>query len=553
MILSLVLFLSIFALPFKANAAATNDIVLKYMAGFDNHDYSKDYRSNGEIVSYETKDIGITWLKFQVESKLIGVQVLVQTHIRGYGWVNWLDVTKPGHETTVNGGLEAIRVKLVGAPANYHVQYQALVQGIGWQSWVQDGEVAGTTGKSKKIEAIRFTIVKSPDSDLKNKNENVEVNYDSHVQDIGWTQYVSDGESTGTVGQSKKIEALHIKLLNAPSNMKIKYQTHVQNIGWQKWVQNGQLAGTTGKNLRVEALRISLENTPPGYHLEYQAHVQNIGWQKWVRDGQIAGTVGKGLRVEALRIRIVSDSLYKFNIDNASYNPDNRNIDISGWALSKNGIKKVEVIIENNTYPLEKVSRPDIYDSFPEYNDKNSGFSLSITNPKVSGGYTDATINITENSGKVNTITKRISVSGYIPPNEKGFPVDEKLSANLTRGILVNNPYPDYYAFYQMYHFESQYVSVGIKQPTEMRDRLNEFHKRNNYAQQVSNVSLEYIKLPVGTSYDEILAKAKTLNTNFLSDRYPFFQEFFVHYEDPTSSNPNGETLSIVRVAFYNK
>ena len=81
---------------------------------------------------------------------------------------------------------------------------------------------------------------------------------------------------------------------------------HVQNIGWQNWVKNGEIAGTTGQSLRVEAIRIKLPNDLIGFgDVEYQVHVQNIGWQNWVKNGEIAGTTGQSLRVEAIQIELV--------------------------------------------------------------------------------------------------------------------------------------------------------------------------------------------------------------------------------------------------------
>ncbi|WP_420217514.1 hypothetical protein [Paenibacillus elgii] len=55
-------------------------------------------------------------------------------------------------------------------------------------------------------------------------------------------------------------------------------------------VQDGEVAGAVGNSQQLEALQIKLENAPPGYHIEYRAHVENLGWQGWVRDGDIAGT-----------------------------------------------------------------------------------------------------------------------------------------------------------------------------------------------------------------------------------------------------------------------
>ena len=120
---------------------------------------------------------------------------------------------------------------------------------------------------------------------------NIGVEYYSHVQDEGWEEEYSraNGEESGTTGQNKKLEAIKIKLVNAPQNAKIEYQAHIENIGWQNWGTDDTLAGTTGKNLRMEAIRIRLVNLED-YTVRYRTHVQDIGWQDWVEDGEVAGT-----------------------------------------------------------------------------------------------------------------------------------------------------------------------------------------------------------------------------------------------------------------------
>ncbi|HBP63887.1 MAG TPA: levansucrase, partial [Desulfosporosinus sp.] len=93
----------------------------------------------------------------------------------------------------------------------------------------------------------------------------VGVQYDAHVQNIGWQDPVSsDGQVAGTVGEALSIEALKVNLVNAPAGASIKYDAHVRNIGWQDPVIDGVVAGTVGKALSVEALKITLENMP-GY------------------------------------------------------------------------------------------------------------------------------------------------------------------------------------------------------------------------------------------------------------------------------------------------
>ena len=75
----------------------------------------------------------------------------------------------------------------------------------------------------------------------------------------------------------------------------VTYRAHVQSIGWQGWKSNGALAGTTGQSKRVEAIQIKLTNASGG--IQYNAHVQGIGWQGWKSNGIVAGTTGQSKRM----------------------------------------------------------------------------------------------------------------------------------------------------------------------------------------------------------------------------------------------------------------
>ncbi|MGV8906571.1 MAG: Ig-like domain-containing protein [Acetobacterium sp.] len=136
----------------------------------------------------------------------------------------------------------------------------------------------------------------------------VGITYQTHVQNMGTMDWMSDGALSGTEGQGLRMEGMKINLTNAPANASIDYYCHVQNIGDQKPDRkDGELAGTEGQGLRLEALHIILNNMP-GYSVQYRVHVQNDGWQDWVSDGAIAGTESRGLRLEAVEIRIVKTS-----------------------------------------------------------------------------------------------------------------------------------------------------------------------------------------------------------------------------------------------------
>ncbi|GAC1350082.1 MAG: hypothetical protein NVSMB27_29230 [Ktedonobacteraceae bacterium] len=135
----------------------------------------------------------------------------------------------------------------------------------------------------------------------------MDVKYRAHVQNIGWQDWVTNGQVAGTTGQSLRMEAIQIQLDGVPPGVGVRYRAHVQNIGWQDWVTNGQVAGTTGQSLRMEAIMIELTGIAPNntFRIAYEAHVQNIGWQEFVQNGGIAGTTGQSLRMEAIRIVLV--------------------------------------------------------------------------------------------------------------------------------------------------------------------------------------------------------------------------------------------------------
>ncbi|UYO62292.1 S8 family serine peptidase [Acetobacterium wieringae] len=130
--------------------------------------------------------------------------------------------------------------------------------------------------------------------------------YRTHVQNIGWQDWKSDGQSSGTSGQSLRLEGIEIKMNNLGNDLGIEYQTHVQNIGWQGFKRDGQTSGTFGQSLRLEAIQIRLTGAAAtSYDVYYRVHSQNYGWLDWAKNGCSSGTQGKSLRLEAIEIRIV--------------------------------------------------------------------------------------------------------------------------------------------------------------------------------------------------------------------------------------------------------
>ncbi|MDO4796496.1 MAG: Ig-like domain-containing protein [Coriobacteriales bacterium] len=128
----------------------------------------------------------------------------------------------------------------------------------------------------------------------------------AHVQRAGWMDSVADDGGAGTVGKSRRLEALTLKLPNSISGG-IEYRCHLQKSGWEKtWKSDGQVSGTTGQSLRAEAFEIRLTGEAADiFDIRYRVHSQRLGWMGWAENGQPAGTTGMSRRAEAIQVVIV--------------------------------------------------------------------------------------------------------------------------------------------------------------------------------------------------------------------------------------------------------
>lgn len=227
------------------------------------------------------------------------------------------------------------------------ISYQTHVQDYGWQSWKLNGEVSGTVGQSKRLEGINIKL----------SNINGSIEYKTHVQDYGWQDWKSNGQMSGTTGQSKRLEAIQIKLSGEAANQyDVYYRVHAQDYGWLDWAKNGESAGTEGYSKRLEGIQIVLvkkgESAPGSTNrpfickmIKYQTHVQNIGWQGEKADGEMSGTTGQSLRLEAIKIQLSSSIdggiVYKTHVQDYGW----QNFVANGQASGTSGqAKRLEAI-----------------------------------------------------------------------------------------------------------------------------------------------------------------------------------------------------------------
>lgn len=169
---------------------------------------------------------------------------------------------------------------------------------------VKAGIATITAKVGDKTASCEVTVKKIQDDPVVLKIPNC--SYQTHVQNVGWQGWKSVGESSGTSGQSLRLEGIQVKVDSEDYDIGVEYQTHVQNIGWQGFKNNGETSGTYGQSLRLEGIQLKLTGADADkFDIYYQVHAQNYGWLDWAKNGESAGTEGFGLRLEAIKIQVV--------------------------------------------------------------------------------------------------------------------------------------------------------------------------------------------------------------------------------------------------------
>lgn len=245
--------------------------------------------------------------------------VIVQAHVRDYGWQDEVTDGEIAGTTGENKPIEAMRLHLEGEAAEkYDIYYRVHSAGYGWLGWAKNGEIAGTYGYACPAEAVEIKLYLKDAQDKPQQTEKSylsednmgNVIYQTHVQDYGWQDKVTDGATGGTTYKGKNLEALRIKISEMGREYgglsgSVVYQAHVQAHGWMDEVKDDQIAGTVGENKPIEALRIKLEGQlAEVYDIYYRVHSAGYGWFGWAKNGEIAGTYGYACPAEAVEIKL---------------------------------------------------------------------------------------------------------------------------------------------------------------------------------------------------------------------------------------------------------
>ena len=276
---------------------------------------------NGDISGTSRRSLRLEGIKMNISNSDLAGSVEYRTHVQEIGWQGYVKDNQLSGTSGKSLRLEAIQIRLTGEIANaYDVYYRVHIEDKGWLNWAKNSESAGSQSAAKRLEAIQIKLVKKGEAapegsgkaflignEAKRPDEiKPTVNYQTHVQNIGWQGVVKNGEIAGTSGKNLQLEAIKINLSDAALAGNIEYSTHIQNIGWQAYKANGALSGTTGKNLQLEAIKIKLAGDVSRYYdVYYRVHIQDKGWLNWAANDASAGSQAASKHLEAIQIKIV--------------------------------------------------------------------------------------------------------------------------------------------------------------------------------------------------------------------------------------------------------
>lgn len=457
------------------------DVSIKYQTHVENIGW-QDWKKDGEMSGTQGMSYRLEGIKIKLENTE-KYSVMYRVHVQDIGWQDWKYDGEMAGTQGRSLRLEAIEIKIVDKvekgkmtietdiPENCYDNTK-LIKISGWKmANIENTKIEATldstpitdivykerndiissvngygTKKENPMPGFEFSIdttsltetehrlkinlVTSEGKILDTYTKNIKVDrkphvqYQMHVQDIGWQGTRQDGELAGTEGRSLRVEALKVNTINLPEGVKLKYQAHVEDIGWQDWKQNGEISGTSGRSLRIEAIRIKLEGTDK-YSVKYRMHVQDIGWQDWCYDGETAGTQTLSKRVEAIEIQIVDkikEEKVQLEIENPSATIKNEKQKVQGWIMTSVQDVKLNVLIDGEQLDLSNLKRTyrqDVLNNQKGYGNesiynKTPGFELEVDFSKYTIGTHKITVQAIKNDKVVKEVQKTFEIKKNI-------------------------------------------------------------------------------------------------------------------------------------------
>ena len=456
-------------------------VSIKYQTHVENIGW-QDWKKDGQMAGTSGKSLRLEGIKIKLENT-DKYSVMYRVHVQNIGWQDWKCDGEMAGTQGQSLRLEAIQIKIVDKIQKGKLKIETnipetcynntkIIKVSGWKmANVENTKIEATldnvpitnivykerkdvvnsvdgfgtikenpnpgfefsidtTSLTETEHKLKINLVTTGEKILDTYTKNIKVDrkphvqYQMHVQDIGWQGTRKDGELAGTEGRSLRVEALKVNTVNLPEGVKLKYQAHVQDIGWQGWKQDGEISGTSGRSLRIEAVRIKLEGTDK-YSVRYRMHVQDIGWQDWCYDGETAGTQTLSKRVEAIEIQIVDkikEEKVKLEIENPSSSIKNEKQKIQGWMMTSISDVKLNILIDGNKIDLKNLKRTyrqDVLNKQKGYGNENlynktPGFELEVDFSKYTIGTHKITVQAIKNDKVVKEVQKTFKIKKNI-------------------------------------------------------------------------------------------------------------------------------------------
>ena len=255
----------------------------------------------------------------QIEQEISLKPLQYQVHIQNSGWKEKVNEGETAGSTGESKRLEAIKIWLNDNLGNSAISYRVHCAYKGWLPWCKSGEMSGTTGEERQIEAVEIK--------LDDKYQALyDIYYRIHLKQLGWLGWSKNGELSGSTGCDIRGEAIQIKVVKKGVKFdvgemphfyempKLSYKTYLQNSGWNELVTSGNTSGSTGESKRMEALVINLKDDVLGDMVSYSTHLSDVGWTKDVNSGEISGTTGQSRAIEAVKVNLKGKASELFDI-----------------------------------------------------------------------------------------------------------------------------------------------------------------------------------------------------------------------------------------------
>ena len=270
----------------------------------------QDWKENSQTAGTEGKSLRLEAIKIKLENEE-KYSVQYRVHIQDIGWQEWKEDGQIAGTEGRSLRLEAIQIKIVPKEEKGNIVIEKDVED---KSYYDKIDISGYKYANVKNTKIKVFIDDNEYTNKANVEYKVRTDLGTKIKYVGEEENSKPGFAFSintkeleagshsmkiqlVTSDETKVLSTYNKQFEVDKNIHIVYKSHVQDIGWQEYVDDENISGTTGRGLRVEALKIKTYNLPQEVKIKYKTHVQDIGWQSWKNEGEIAGTIGESKRI----------------------------------------------------------------------------------------------------------------------------------------------------------------------------------------------------------------------------------------------------------------